>query len=136
MFKMIRVGTGFEIVIMVSPPEAAAKRTPDAKYYRYASWQIYDDEPDVFNEIHPDRATSYFMGIADGIGYEPPPEDIFPSIEAATEFVDKKRSEYARKRLEEMGITPLENDEEVRQQFREEAMRAIENSGIPVEYVD
>ncbi len=108
MFKMIRCGDGFDLVIMVSPPEAGFD-TPGAKYYRCASWQILDHQPDVFNEIDRDLASSYFSGIADGLGFEEPPADIFPSLEAALRYITEKRNELGRKRLEELGINPDED---------------------------
>ena len=92
MFKMIRCGTGFDPVIMVSPADAKPD-TPEAKFYRCASWQIHDHQPDVLNEISRNIALSYFSGIADGIGFEIPPSDIFPTLEEALLFVIAKRNE-------------------------------------------
>jgi len=90
MFRMIRCGYTFNTVIMVSPPEAGPD-TPDAKFYRYAAWQIGDHKPGVFNEINYNTAITYFSGIADGIGFEPLPEDTFPSLEAALQYVNERR---------------------------------------------
>lgn len=109
MFKMIRCGNNFDPVIIVSPPEAGPD-TPDAKYYRCASWQIGDHQPGVFNEISRSRAMSYFGGIADGIGLESPPSDIFPSLEIALEYVTKKREELAEEQLEEPDISTDQDD--------------------------
>lgn len=103
MFKIIRCGTGFDPVIMVSPPDAGPD-TPDAKYYRCSSRQIGDYQPDAFNEVSRDMATSYFSGMADGIGFEIPPADIFPTLEAALSFVVEKRNDWIRKRLQELGV--------------------------------
>ena len=108
MFRMIRCGSGFDPVIVVSPPEANTD-TPGAKFYRCASWEIGDHQPDVFNEISPDMALGYFSGIADGIGFEALPADIFPSLGVALQYVIKKRNEWGRKRLEELGINLDEN---------------------------
>src|SRR3989344_8446671 len=105
MFKIIRCGTGFDPVIMVSPPDAGHD-TPDAEYYRCASWQIDDHKPGVFNEISRDMAISYFSGIADGIGFEVPSAETFPTLETALSFVTEKGNEWARKRLQELGIDP------------------------------
>ncbi len=101
MFKMIRCGSGFDPVIMVSPPEANPD-TPDAKYYRCASWQIGNHQPGVFNEISRGTAISYFSGIADGIGFEKPPADTFPTLDAALQYITKK--------LEELGIDPNKDE--------------------------
>lgn len=105
MFRIIRCGTGFDPVIIVSPPDAGPN-TPDAKYYRCASWQIGDHQPGMFNEISRNMAISYFSGIADGIGFEVPPTDIFPTLEATLSFVTEKNNEWGRKRLRELGINP------------------------------
>lgn len=109
MFKIIRCGAGFDPVIMVSPPDAGLD-TLDAKFYRCASWQIGNHQPGVFNKVNRDLAISYFSGIADGIGFEVPPTDIFPTLEAALSFVTEKRNEWGRKRLQELGIDPDKNE--------------------------
>ena len=101
MYKIIRSGTGFALVILVSPPDATPEM-PDAKYYRYASWQIGGDKPFVFNEIHQDCALGYFGGIADGIGFESPPEEIFPSLDSALDFVKEKNLAWDKKWREEV----------------------------------
>ena len=101
MFKIIRCGAGFDPVIMVSPSDATPD-TPDIKCYRCASWKIGDHEPDVFNEISKNSAISYFSGIADGIGYEKPPNNTFPSLEVALSFVLAKRDEYYKKHQQEL----------------------------------
>lgn len=106
MFKIIRCGTGFDLVIMVSPPDAGPD-TPGARYYRYASWQIGNHQPEVSNKISRDRAMSYFSGIADGIGFEEPPSDIFPSLEVALQYVIRKRNEWGQKRLLELRIRSM-----------------------------
>ncbi len=105
MFKMIRCGTGFNLVILVSPPDAGPD-TPDAKYYRCASWKIGEHQPDVFNEINRDGAISYFSGIADSIGYEEPPANTFPTLESALQYVTAKRTEHYKKLFQELGINP------------------------------
>lgn len=69
MFKTIRCGKGFGLVILVSPPDAKPD-TPGARFWRYADWQIGDHEPDRFNEIDSAIAESYFSGHADGLGWE------------------------------------------------------------------
>lgn len=99
-YKIIRFGTGFDPVIVVSLPDACPD-TADANYYRLASWQIGDQKPEVFNEISRNEALSYFSGIADGIGFEEPPEEIFPTLDAVFQYVAEERNEWVRKRLME-----------------------------------
>ncbi|MBM4402288.1 MAG: hypothetical protein FJ044_03525, partial [Candidatus Cloacimonetes bacterium] len=98
-FRIIRLGTDFDPVIVVSPPDAGPD-TVDAKYYRLASWQIGDDQPGVFNEISGKEAMSYFSGLADGVGFEEPPAKIFQSLDAVLQFVTKRRNEWYAQRLE------------------------------------
>lgn len=120
MYKIIRCGIGFNPVIVVSPPDANPD-TPNAKYYRYASWQIGNHQPEVFNEIDKKIAMGYFSGQADGIGFEKPPADIFPSLEIALQYVLEKRNEWGRKRLQEMGI----HSEEDWEKFVREAQKDL-----------
>lgn len=87
MFKMIRCGANFCLVIMVSPAEAEPEDL-DAKFYRYATWQIDDHQPGIFNEISRSLALSYFSGNADGLGFEPRPAENFPTLEAAVEYIN------------------------------------------------
>lgn len=101
MYKMVRCGSGFGLVIMVSPPEAGLD-TPNAKYYCW-SWQIGAQQPGAFEEI---SRNTYFSGIADGLGFEELPADIFPTLEAALQYITEKREELGRKQLEERGIYP------------------------------
>ena len=110
MFKIIRCGFGYGLVIVVSPPDADV-RTPGAKFYRFADWQIYEHEPWVFNEISADVALGYFSGIADGLGFEIVTTDTFPSLEATLEYVKKKNEEHLREMLKKIGKTPEEIEE-------------------------
>lgn len=105
MFRMIRCGTGFDPVIMVSPPDAGPD-TPGARYYRCASWQIGDHPPGVFKEISKNLALSYLSGIADGIGFEAPPSETFSTPDSALQFVVERRNELGKKRLQGIGINP------------------------------
>lgn len=111
MFKIIRCGEGYDPVIVVSPPEAGVTpNMPGVKYYRYASWGIGGRQSGVFSEIGCNEALGYFSGMADGIGFEAVPSDVFPSLEATFQYVMKKRNEWGRKRLKEMGINPDQDE--------------------------
>jgi len=84
---------------MVTPPSAVQKETPGAKYYRYATWRCDEESPpDVFNEVTRETAHGYFSGPGENFGFEPIPPKIFPSLEAATQFVEEKRAVWAKKR--------------------------------------
>ncbi len=95
MFKMIRCGKCFDFVIMVTPSDARPD-TPEAKYFRYASWQIGSSPPNVFREIDAQTALSYFSGHADGMGFEIPPERTFGTLEEAVQFIQEQSEEKAR----------------------------------------
>ncbi len=109
-YQMIRCGEGFELVIVVSPPDAGPD-TPDAKYYCWASWQIGDHQPRMFNEISEDKASSYFSHLADSLGFEDLPPGIFPTLDIAAQYVEGKRYEWAKKWL--MGH-PIDPEQELR----------------------
>ena len=96
MFKIIRLGTGFDPVIVVSPPMSSPGT--DAKFYRLASWQIGTEKAGEFHEITQDCALGYFSGIADGIGYEIPPDKSFESLESVLTFITKERDAWLLKK--------------------------------------
>lgn len=98
MYRIIRCGTSFELVIVVSPHDATPK-TKDAKFYRYATWQIGDHQPEKLNEINKDTAISYFSGIADGIGFAPPPDAVFPTLDDTLQYIKKEKMKTRRKCL-------------------------------------
>lgn len=112
MYKIIRCGSGFDPVIVVSPPDAGPD-TPNAKYYRCASWQIGNHQPEIFNEISKDEAVGYFSGQADGMGFEVPPAENFPSLKSAQHYIREKRNEWSRNQLEQLkdlGIETIEDE--------------------------
>lgn len=108
MFKMIRCGRFFDLVIMVTPPDAQPD-TQGAKYFRYASWQIGNNPPNVFCEIDAQTAMSYFTGHADGMGFEIPPERTFKTLEEAVRFIQ----DQTRKDETHVGEENAEVDEQV-----------------------
>lgn len=95
-FKIIRCGSFCDLVIAVTPANAGPD-SKNARYYRFASWQIYDNQPETLNEIDRDLAITYFSGIADGIGFEFPPKRTFPSLEAVLKHIRKRRNRLYKK---------------------------------------
>lgn len=87
MFKMFRVGTGFGVVIVVSPPDADI-RTPDAKFYR---WEIGWPK---FQLVTTQEAWMSISGLGDGWGYERLPDQVFTNLSEAREFAIKKVDEW------------------------------------------
>lgn len=90
MYKVIRCGTNYDLVIVVTP-ENAGPETPGVKCYRYASWHIGNHKPNVFNEITVRDAEMYFSGHADGLGYGKLSQEIFSSLEEAASFISKEK---------------------------------------------
>jgi hypothetical protein len=98
MYKIIRCGADYELIIAVTPHDAGVA-TKGARYYRYAAWNIGAQKPNVFNEVDSKTAADYFGGHADSVGFENLPEETFETLEAVLEFVTKERNARARKRL-------------------------------------
>ncbi|MEK7066121.1 MAG: hypothetical protein AAB965_00945 [Patescibacteria group bacterium] len=90
--------------MIVATPANAGPKTPDAKFYRFATWDIYEHKAGVFNEVTRDTAISYFSGMGDGCGFEEFPKEPFASLENALQFVKAKHTELVRKQLVDLGI--------------------------------
>ncbi len=95
-FKMIRAGTRYGTVILVTPADAAAY-SETAKYYEFS--EIKDNrgaagwKKGEFNEISANEARMTFSPIADGLGFAPDrPDEPFASLEDALAFVREKRA--------------------------------------------
>lgn len=101
MYGMIRCSEGFEVVILISPADAKPD-TPDAKYYIFDGWlDSADDQRTGPKEIGANDVIHYFSGLADWLGFEIPPEETFPTLEATARFIFERQSEWAKKRLAE-----------------------------------
>ena len=104
-YRIIRCGSGFGLVVVISPPDADIG-APDARYYRCASWKA----PGIqqlwqFDEISDLEALLYFSGQADGLGYETPPEEIFPTLELALSYAREKCSSALEKLLQDLVVS-------------------------------
>lgn len=118
MYRIIRFGHGFDPAIIVSPHNASPN-TPDVKYYRckyWEYWQNHNFAPGI-EEISKEVAMRYFSGQADGMGFEMPPEEIFPSLEAVIQYITKKIDEWGKKELEKRGIHSDEDWEQIKREF-------------------
>lgn len=103
MYKVIRCGEGCCLVIvkkLAGPPT----------YYRFATWQIHDHEPFVFNEVSEERALSYFAGIADGIGYMPAPEQSFESLEQILAWIEDEVFKSSKAMYQMLSKNPRTHD--------------------------
>ena len=107
MYRIIRVGKGFDPVLAVTPVDADYS-TPNAHFY-LLDWlhATLDKKPLEFEEIDRSKVLSYFSGHADGLGFEFPPDQDFSSLEDLKTFIEEKWNESARNRL-----AKLENKEE------------------------
>lgn len=87
MFKIIRCGDSYDLVIAVTPHTTTPKtaEADGAKFYRY----LNDARGKTirFTEITYDAAMRYFSGQADGLGIVPPPAQTFDSLEAVVDWV-------------------------------------------------
>jgi hypothetical protein len=96
MYRIIRVGSGFTPIVVVTPPGAEFDN-PESKYYL---WSVGDS----FKRISTEEAWRSFSGQADGWGYEAPPEELFPSLDAVKDWALPKVREWweqMKKHLEE-----------------------------------
>jgi hypothetical protein len=93
MYKIIRCGTRCDLVIVVSP-ETATPDTLDAKYFRFATWQIGDSIPGEFCEISSQAAMGYFGGQADGLGRAAFPREPFASLADIEAWIQQQREPH------------------------------------------
>lgn len=90
MYAIIRIGTNYELVIVVSPGDVKPG-SEGAKFYRYAIWQIGQFAPRVFHSIDRDTASSYFSGQADALGFVTPPKEMFKSLDEVVAYIEAHR---------------------------------------------
>lgn len=90
MFKVIRCGANYNVVIAISPPDAGP-HTPGVMCYLYAARpSLGNYKPGVWHEISPGIAQRYCSSHASVIGYEEPPNWNFPSLEAIIHYINQK----------------------------------------------
>lgn len=102
-FQVIRCGDNCCLVIAVYPA-GATPETLDAKFYRYANWQINDHDPNMFNEISRATALGYFSGHADGLGWHQRPDYEFESLAGIVDWIKGEISRNSEK-SKQKGIT-------------------------------
>lgn len=96
MFRVIRCGTNFDLVIAVTP-EDAHPHDSNVRCYRFATWRIDNHEPNQFNEITAHDALGYFGGIADGLGFEQPPTDLFETLNDVLNYIKTHKNNAIQK---------------------------------------
>jgi hypothetical protein len=103
MYQIIRAASDYCLVIIATPPGSAASTPgPDSKFFRFASWQIHDHAPCVWNEISADTALGYFSGHADHFGGGEIPDQPFTSLDEALNFVTERYEKAAKALLKKM----------------------------------
>lgn len=92
-YRMIRAGSGYRVVLVVTPANSSDPHK--ATYYEYnPSRKEPGWKADAFNEVSWAQDAMYlFSGQADGLGFAPLPSDPFPSLEAVLEFMKAKTAE-------------------------------------------
>jgi len=90
LYKIIRCGSGYDLVIVVSPSDASPE-SEEAKYFRFATWKVDGYKPHQFHMIEKDAALGYFSGHADGLGYENVPSITFTSLDEILKFIMEAR---------------------------------------------
>ena len=90
MYKMIRAGTGYGVVIIVTPADATPN-TPGVQCFERKNWKVGDNPVDTFYEISTLSAQLGFSGHADAWGYAELPKESFESIEKVDEWIKEQR---------------------------------------------
>ena len=83
-FRVIRVSSSYDVVLVVSPEDA----DPKDENAQFFSRNLFVDCED-FKPISRVSALCYFAGIADSMGYGEIPKNYFNSIEEVKEWADK-----------------------------------------------
>jgi hypothetical protein len=91
-YQIIRAGSGYSVVLVVSPPNAVNGQK-GATYYEFnpgrpvAGWNS-----NGFNLVSWEKDARYlFSGMADGMGFEAFPAEPFPTLDAVLTFIQEKR---------------------------------------------
>jgi hypothetical protein len=93
MYNIIRLGSGYDPVIVVTP-YGAGPTTEGVKCFLKASWDTGYGVRDEWHEITPDQAEGYISGQADGMGFEAVPTNDFESLAAVDEWVESHREHF------------------------------------------
>ncbi len=79
MFKIIRAGTEYRVVVVVTPADAGPE-TQDAKYFQRQDWATDHNPANQFYEIKLEDVLCAFSGHADGWGFAERPKTNFASL--------------------------------------------------------
>lgn len=92
-FRIIRLGQGYSLAIVQTPPGTLedTAHPEGVRWYRWADWKIGEHDAFTWVEINENGVMGYFSGHADGLGYELPPETLYPSLDAVANFLMEKR---------------------------------------------
>ena len=87
MFKIIRIGTAYQLVLVVFERPGF-----DNEYYRLSTWFIGNQEPYQFHQIDENEAQGYSGGHGDGLGYEKCPKRKFRTLEEVAVYIRKNKN--------------------------------------------
>ena len=87
MYQIVRIGSGYDPIIVVSPYGTGPFSTEGAGH-------LLDSRNEGWQEISLDAVACYFSGIADGMGFEVPPKDDFESLAAVEAWVASNRPHF------------------------------------------
>lgn len=86
MYKIIRAGSGYNVVVVVTPPDATPDST-DAKFFQRQDWPTDHQPADKFFEISRLDVLCAFSGHADGWGFAKRPDTNFATLEEVEAWI-------------------------------------------------
>ena len=104
-FQIIRASAGYELVIVVTPPNADADN-PKAQYFIHDQDTQKSGDP-YFSSLSKEAVRQYFSGQADGMGFGTLPEKPFDSLEEVKKWILETRTELGRKLEKKIGPVSL-----------------------------
>lgn len=86
MFRIIRAGSGYGVVVVVTPADATPD-SKDAKFFQRQSWSTDHQLADEFFEISRLDVLCAFSGHADGWGFAKRPNTDFATLEEVEAWI-------------------------------------------------
>ena len=86
MFKVIRAGSEYNVVVVVTPADATPEST-DAKFFQRQDWPTSHRQAHTFFEISRRDVVCAFSGQADGWGFAKIPDTDFASLEEVNAWI-------------------------------------------------
>jgi hypothetical protein len=90
MFRIIRAGRDYGVVVVVTPEDATPEST-DARFFERKDWKAGDNPVDTFYEISWKSMLCAFSGHADHWGFAEIPKEAFASLEEVNAWIEKQQ---------------------------------------------